>query len=195
MIEMIRILIKNVARVAPQLAVVIVLGHVISAQGKRMIKREEEQKKGIYRSHYIVKSEKILLIVFVMDFLLFGVGMVFSAMDGEKLVAVFFGAFSAVGAAGSLNMSIWKLEINGDEITWRSTFGKKRKFTFDDIIYIEYRRQSKRLCIDGEEPFTITIDNNIDDAELMEDIKRRRLPVHSLKLRDNWLKKKNKKRR
>lgn len=195
MIEWIHILIKSVARVAPQLAVVIVLGHVISAQGKRMIKREEEQKKGIYRSHYTVKSEKMLVIIFVAGLLICGGCTIWSAMEGEKVGVVFFGLFGIIGAAGVLNMSIWKLEINGDEILWRSTFGKKRKFTFDDIMYIEYRRQSKRLCIDGEEPFTITIDDNIDDAELMEDIKRRRLPVYSLKLRDNWLKKKNKKRR
>ena len=193
--ERIKIFFEVFISVSPILVVSFVFGYIVRMQEKRATEREEEQRKGIYRSHYTVKSEKMLVIIFVAGLLICGGCTIWSAMEGEKVGVVFFGLFGIIGVAGVLNMSIWKLEINGDEILWRSTFGKKRKFTFDDIMYIEYRRQSKRLCIDGEEPFTITIDNNIDDAELMEDIKRRRLPVHSLKLRDNWLKKKNKKRR
>lgn len=65
---------------------------------------------------------------------------------------------------------------------------KKRKFTFDDIIYIEHRRQSKRLYIDGEKQFKIVIHDNIDDSEFMEDVKRRKLPVNSLKLKNKLYK-------
>lgn len=39
-------------------------------------------------------------------------------------------------------MIMWKLEVNGDEITWRSTFGKKRTFHFEDITYCERKKGS-----------------------------------------------------
>ena len=72
---------------------------------------------------------------------------------------------------------MWKIEINGDEITWRSTFGRKRRFLFEDITYCERKKSSMRVYVNGKKLFTI--DNNIDDSEFMEDIKRRKIPVKS----------------
>ena len=69
-------------------------------------------------------------------------------------------------------MIMWKLEVNGDEITWRSTFGRKRTFHFEDITYCERKKGSMRVYVNGEKLFTI--DSNIDKEEFMEDIKRRR---------------------
>ena len=48
-------------------------------------------------------------------------------------------------------MIMWKLEVNGDEITWRSTFGKKRTFHFEDITYCEMKGNSIRVYVNGEE--------------------------------------------
>ena len=72
-------------------------------------------------------------------------------------------------------MIMWKLEVNGDKIIWRSTFGKKMTFYFDDITYCERKKGSIRVYVNGEKLFTI--DSNIDKTEFMEDIKRRRIPV------------------
>ena len=30
-------------------------------------------------------------------------------------------------------MMMWKLEVNGDEITWRSTLGRKKVYHFEEI--------------------------------------------------------------
>ena len=70
---------------------------------------------------------------------------------------------------------IWKLEVNGDEITWRSTFGRKRTFKFEDITYCERKKSAIRVYINGKKLFTI--DSGIDDSEFMDDIERRRIPV------------------
>ena len=60
-------------------------------------------------------------------------------------------------------MVMWKLEVNGDEITWRSTFGRKRTFHFEDITYCERKKGSMRVYVNGEKLFTI--DSNIDKEE------------------------------
>jgi len=44
----------------PYLAVFAVLGYIGRAQQKKAKEREEEQKKGIIRTCYVVKTEKIL---------------------------------------------------------------------------------------------------------------------------------------
>ncbi len=101
-----------------------------------------------------------------------------SAIQQEDLFPPFvFGIAFVVFLIGSLNMIMWKLEVNGDEITWRSTFGKKRTFQFGDITYCERKKGSIRVYVNGEKLFTI--DSNIDKTEFMEDIKRRRIPVKS----------------
>ena len=144
-----------------------------------MIKeREEEQKKGIIRTHYIIKTEKVLTMFFVLAVFLFGGATVASAIQQDDLLPpIGFSIFFIVSLIGSLNMIMWKLEVNGDEITWRSTFGRKRTFHFEDITYCERKKGSMRVYVNGEKLFTI--DSNIDKEEFMEDIKRRRIPVKS----------------
>ena len=95
----------------------------------------------------------------------------------QMFVICIFGIFFLVGISGIVNMVMWKLEVNGDEITWRSTFGKKRTFRFGDITYCERKKGSVRVYVNGEKLFTI--DSNIDKEEFMEDIERRRIPVKS----------------
>lgn len=68
-----------------------------------------------------------------------------------------------------------KAEERGDEITWRSTFGKKRTFRFEDITYCEWKGNSLRVYVNGKK--LVTIDSGIDDREFMDDIERRKIPV------------------
>ena len=165
-------------QVIPYLAVFAILGYIAKLQQNRAKKREEEQKKGIIRTHYIIKTEKILTIFFIVGGFLFGGATVASAIQHDDLFPpLVFSIFFAISLIGSLNMIMWKLEVNGDEITWRSTFGKKRTFQFEDITYCERKKGSMRVYVNGEKLFTI--DSNIDKKEFMEDIKRRRIPVKS----------------
>ena len=165
-------------QVIPYLAVFAILGYIVKLQQNRAKKREEEQKKGIIRTHYKIKTEKILTIFFIVGGFLFGGATVASAIQQDDLLPpIGFGIFFAISLIGSVNMIMWKLEVNGDEITWRSTFGKKRTFQFEDITYCERKKGSMRVYVNGEKLFTI--DSNIDKKEFMEDIKRRRIPVKS----------------
>ena len=82
-------------------------------------------------------------------------------------------------------------EVHGDEITWRSTFGRKKTFRFEDITYCEMKGNCIRVYVNGKKLFTI--DSGIDDSEFMEDIKRRRISVKSYWV--NHHKKKHKKNR
>ena len=162
----------------PYLAVFAVLGYIGRAQQKKAKEREEEQKKGIIRTCYVVKTEKILTSIFIIGIFFTGGLVVASVIQQEDFFPLFvFGIAFVVFLIGSLNMIMWKLEVNGDKIIWRSTFGKKMTFYFDDITYCERKKGSIRVYVNGEKLFTI--DSNIDKTEFMEDIKRRRIPVKS----------------
>ena len=165
-------------QVIPYLAVFAILGYIVKLQQNRAKKREEEQKKGIIRTHYIIKTEKVLTMFFVLAVFLFGGATVASAIQQDDLLPpIGFSIFFIVSLIGSLNMIMWKLEVNGDEITWRSTFGRKRTFRFEDITYCEMKGNSIRVYVNGKKLFTI--DSGVDDSEFMEDIERRRIPVKS----------------
>lgn len=169
---------KIFIQMLPYLAVFAVLGYIGRIQQKKAKEREEEQKKGIIRTCYVLKTEKILTIFFIVAVVLFGGATVLSALQQKDLLPpVGFGIFFIIALIGTVNMIMWKLEVNGDEITWRSTFGKKRTFHFEDITYCERKKGSIRVYVNGEKLFTI--DSNIDKTEFMEDIKRRRIPVKS----------------
>lgn len=162
----------------PYLVVFAVLGYIGRTQQKRAKERKEEEKKGIIRTGYIVRTEKILTIFLVMAVVLFGGATIASALQQEDLFPpLVFSVLFIVALIGAVNMIMWKLEVNGDEITWRSTFGKKRTFHFEDITYCEMKGNSIRVYVNGEKLFTI--DSGIDDSEFMDDIERRRIPVKS----------------
>ena len=128
--------------------------------------------------NYTIKTEKTLTIIFVFGILFTGGCTVASAIQQDDIFPpLVFGISFVVFFIGSLNMIMWKLEVDEDEITWRSTFGRKRTFHFEDITYCERRKGSMRVYVNGEKLFTI--DSNIDKEEFMEDIKRRRIPVKS----------------
>ena len=132
------------------------------------------------------------MVIFVIGTIFLGFCLVMGIMQKEDLFVIFiFGIFVLFGTLGTLNMIMWKLEINDDEITWRSTFGKKRTFHFGDITYCERKKGSMRVYVNGKKLFTI--DSNIDKEEFMEDVERRRIPVKSYYA--NQLKKKMMKRR
>ena len=179
-------------QIMPYLAVSFILGYIAKRQQKRAKEREEEQKKGIIRKHYTVKTERIFVALFVVGTMFFACCTVMSFIVKEDLfVFCVFGAFFLVGVSGMVNMIMWKLEVNGDEITWRSTFGRKRIFHFEDITKCEMKGNSIRVYVDGKKLFTI--DSGIDDSEFMEDIERRKIPVRSYwgksssKKRKRWL--------
>ena len=141
----------------PYLAVFAVLGYIGRAQQKKAKEREEEQKKGIIRTCYVVKTEKILTIIFIIGIFFTGGLVVASVIQQEDFFPLFvFGIAFVVFLIGSLNMIMWKLEVNGDKIIWRSTFGKKMTFYFDDITYCERKKGSIRVYVNGEKLFTIS---------------------------------------
>ena len=162
----------------PYLAVFAVLGYIGRAQQKKAKEREEEQKKGIIRTCYVVKTEKILTIIFIIGIFFTGGLVVASVIQQEDFFPLFvFGIAFVVFLIGSLNMIMWKLEVNGDKIIWRSTFGKKMTFYFDDITYCERKKGSIRVYVNGEKLFTM--DGGVDKSEFMDDKERRKIPVKS----------------
>lgn len=189
---MLRMFFDATARVAPFLVVFWLLKYMLVKQEKKEEKRKEEQKRGIIRTNYIVKSEKILLIIFIMATVMFGGAVVYGIIIKEDLwVNIGLAIFAITGLSGMLNMAVWKIEVNGEEIIWRSTFGRKRKFRFEDITKCVIKNSGAiRVYVHDKRLFTI--DSNIDCKEFMDDVERRGIPVRFILL--ERYKKKTKKR-
>ena len=169
-----RMCLNIITQIGPYLVVLLLLKYLVNLQQKRAKEREEEQKKGIIRTHYTIKTEKFLVVAFIVGTIFFACCTAMSLREKDDLLPpIGFSIFFIVSLIGSLNMIMWKLEVNGDEITWRSTFGRKRTFHFEDITYCERKKGSMRVYVNGEKLFTI--DSNIDKEEFMEDIERRRI--------------------
>lgn len=191
--EFIKMSLKMLLQASPILVVLAVLNHIGKIQKKREVEREEERKKGVIRKKYTVRTENVIIFICVISAIIFSSATIICTIQQEDLAVIcIFGIFALVGLFGTLNTMLWKLDINGDEITWRSTFGRKRTFRFEDITYCEEKDSGAvRVYVDGKKLFTI--DSNIDMEEFMEDVKRRRVSVKSYYL--NQMKKKSSKKR
>lgn len=174
--DFIKISLEVFAQIGPYLIVFVLFGYFAKTRKERANKREQEKKQGIIRTHYIVKTERMLVNIFIVAIIFTGGCTIGSIIQKEDLfVIMVFAIVCIISLFGTLNMVMWRLEINGDTITWRSTFGKKRTFQFEDITQCELRKASTRVYVNGKKLFTI--DDNIDDEQFMEDIKKRKIPV------------------
>ena len=78
-----RMCLNIITQIGPYLVVLLLLKYLVNLQQKRAKEREEEQKKGIIRTHYIIKTEKVLTMFFVLAVFLFGGATVASAIQQD----------------------------------------------------------------------------------------------------------------
>ncbi len=83
-----------ITQIGPYLVVLLLLKYLVNLQQKRAKEREEEQKKGIIRTHYIIKTEKVLTMFLYCRYnIFFWVATGMSAIQQDdfcQLVLVFF---------------------------------------------------------------------------------------------------------
>ena len=92
--EFIRMFLRMFIQVGPYLVVFVVLGYIIKLQEKKAKEREEEQKKGIIKTHYVVKTEKIIAIMCVVGTIFFACCMAMGiAQQEDTFVVCVFGFF------------------------------------------------------------------------------------------------------
>lgn len=58
--DFLRMCLNIITQIGPYLVVLLLLKYLVNLQQKRAKEREEEQKKGIIRTHYTIKTEKTL---------------------------------------------------------------------------------------------------------------------------------------
>lgn len=114
-------------------------------------------------SHYVIRSEIYLSWLFAF-FAICSIGLlIYSIVIEEALWAILFLLFvSIVMAIAAFNIGLWKVEVNDMEITYRSTFGRVRKYYFADITKGVYKKSGAfRVYIDEKRIFTF--DDNMDN--------------------------------
>lgn len=151
--------------------VLLVIRNKTSVQEKQ---KGEEQKQSIIKTHYVVRNERMLSIITAIATVSFtSLTILLRMLFLEKAEAWYICAFVVpclLGMGCTLNMLIWKLEVSGEEIAWRSSLGTVRRFRFDDITGCEKKENSVRVYVNNKKLFHIN--GNIDCEEFMEDVKR-----------------------
>ena len=110
-------------------------------------------------SHYVIRSEIYLSWLFAF-FAICSTGLlIYSIVIEEALWAILFLLFvSIVMAIAAFNIGLWKVEVNDMEITYRSTFGRVRKYYFADITKGVYKKSGAfRVYIDEKEYLLLMI--------------------------------------
>ena len=128
-------------------------------------------------NHYTIRSERYLCWLFAF-FSVCSIGLlIYSIIIKEALWAILFLLLvSIVMAIAAFNIGLWKVEVNDMEITYRSTFGRVRKYHFGDITKGMYKKSGAfRVYI--EEKRIFTFDDNMDNSLFIEQMNRLHIPV------------------
>ena len=129
-------------------------------------------------SHYVIRSEIYLSWLFAF-FAICSTGLlIYSIVIEEALWAILFLLLvSIVMAIAAFNIGLWKVEVNDMEITYRSTFGRVRKYYFADITKGVYKRAELSGLHRRKRIFTF--DDNMDNSLFIEQMNRLHIPIWS----------------
>ena len=141
--------------------------------------RNQIQNKKEPWSHYVIQSERYLGGLFAF----FGVCstglLIYSIMIKEALWAILIlFCISIAMMTAAFNIGLWKIEVNDMEITYRSTFGRVRKYHFGDITRGVYKKSGAFRVYIGEKRI-FTFDDNMDNSLFIEQMNRLHIPVWS----------------
>lgn len=129
---------------------------------------------------------KVICIVYIA---FFGCILFFCIKNNEGLFCdITFGLFLSLGIYGIFSAVFWKIKVDGDEISYRSMFGTKYPYKFEDITRaVEFNHFGNNAirCYKGTEKM-FTIDNNVAGYyQFQIDLKVRKIPIDRSKRRMN----------
>ena len=92
--DFLRMCFNIITQIGPYLVVLLLLKYLVNLQQKRAKEREEEQKKGIIRTHYTIKTEKFLVVAFIVGTIFFACCTAMSLREKEDMFVIcIFGIF------------------------------------------------------------------------------------------------------
>lgn len=158
----------------PIVAVIGILGYIAYKKHYRQIENED-----VLSKHYIIQSESFLCGIFLV-FCVCSIGVfIYGIVIQTDLWAIiFFLIISVVMLMAALNIGLWKIEVNDMEITYRSTFGRIRKYNFKDITKGVYKKSGAFRVYVGEKRI-FTFDDNMDFRLFLEQMESLHIPIWS----------------
>lgn len=124
--------------------------------------RKQKEQELLSPSSYKIQSDPVFFWFFLVALPFTGGFLLFCLIRREVWwVCLTLSLFFALDLIGTLNLGIWKVEVHGTQITYRSTFGKVRTYTFSDITKGVYKKSGAfRVYIGDQRIFTF--DDNMD---------------------------------
>lgn len=80
---------------------------------------------------------------------------------------------------GVLNVLVWKVEVRGEDICYRSTFGTVRHYYFSQITHGCYKRSGAFRVYSGRKRL-FTFDDNVAYERFLSELYSRNIPIDSL---------------
>lgn len=124
--------------------------------------RKQKEQELLSPSSYKIQSDPVFFWIFLVALPFMSGFLLFCLIRREVWwVCLTLSLFFALDLIGTLNLGIWKVEVHGTQITYRSTFGKVRTYTFSDITKGVYKKSGAfRVYIGDKRIFTF--DDNMD---------------------------------
>lgn len=130
-----------------------------------------------FNTRYVIKSDTVLFIFFIIATILIGGFMIYTIIVKSPLwVILGYGIFLFISVIGIFNCGLWKIEVNDDQIIYRSTFGLVRKYDFRDITKGIFKKSGAFRVYIGEKRI-FTFDNNMDFKNFILHMERMRIPI------------------
>lgn len=135
---------------------------VFKLMAKRNAKKIDEVYEQEKEDEYIITNHKELLWIFAIGtvFSLVMLCMAFVYDQAEIWVVAVFLTFAIASLIGALNSVIWKVEVKGDCIEYRSTFGITRRYNFNEITRGVYKASGAMRVYAGKKRI-FTFDDNV----------------------------------
>lgn len=147
---------------------------LMEKRNKKKIEEHEQEK----ADEYIITNHKELLWLFVLPAIIFSAVLIYGIIDGQGQIVIVIGFLFFIGAlvTAALNAVVWKVEVKGDCIEYRSTFGITRHYNFNEITRGVYKKSGAMRVYVGEKRI-FTFDDNVDFSSFEYQMDVKGIPV------------------
>lgn len=164
-------------------AIVIVVSLVAGYMNKRKDKKHDEMIKdpNVTPDSFVIRQDLGLIAILFWLGIALGAGLfVGLLLEGDGIGWVLLGLFPAVlGVWGIMYQRLWMIEVEGDDITVRNSFGKVKHFKMSDITEIKAKEINNSYSYKFYSGTTklFSIDENTDDIYLIDRLTKEEVPI------------------
>lgn len=132
------------------------------------------------KDHYVIRYDGWIFVIMLIDFVLFGFILIVSQTSDQSdiITTIVFGLFTLVGLYGMLSVALYRVEVKGEDIKYRSPVGTTKCYTFS-MISKGVRKKGGSFYVYNKKDKLFGFSDNMSFEHFVNKLVKKGIPIES----------------